>query len=156
MKKLKFAIIGNPISHSLSPIMHNYWFSKYKINAEYELLKIDDNEIKSIMDKIKNKEIPGTIVYEDDQCFAIEDINPQAPIHILIIPHKEIAKISDTSPEDKDLLGHLLYVSKKIADKYDLDDNYRLIINNGAGAGQSVFHIHVHLMGGRSLNWPPG
>ena len=110
----------------------------------------------SIFTKIKNKEISGTIVYEDDQCFAIEDINPQAPIHILIIPHKEIAKISDTSPEDKDLLGHLLYVSKKIADKYDLDDNYRLIINNGAGAGQSVFHIHVHLMGGRSLDWPPG
>ena len=106
----------------------------------------------SIFTKIKNKEIAGTIVYEDDQCFAIEDINPQAPIHILIIPHKEIAKISDTSPEDKDLLGHLLYVSKKIADKYDLDDNYRLIINNGAGAGQSVFHIHVHLMGGRSLD----
>ena len=110
----------------------------------------------SIFTKIKNKEIAGTIVYEDYQCFAIEDINPQAPIHILIIPHKEIAKISDTSPEDKDLLGHLLYVSKKIADKYDLDDNYRLIINNGAGAGQSVFHIHVHLMGGRSLDWPPG
>lgn len=110
----------------------------------------------SIFTKIKNKEIGGTIVYEDDQCFAIEDINPQAPIHILIIPHKEIAKISDTSPEDKDLLGHLLHVSKKIADKYDLDDNYRLIINNGAGAGQSVFHIHVHLMGGRSLDWPPG
>ena len=110
----------------------------------------------SIFTKIKNKEIPGTIVYKDDQCFALEDINPQAPIHILIIPHKEIAKISDTSPEDKDLLGHLLYVSKKIADKYDLDDNYRLIINNGAGAGQSVFHIHVHLMGGRSLDWPPG
>ena len=64
--------------------------------------------------------------------------------------------MSDTSPEDKDLLGHLLYVSKKIADKYDLKDNYRLIINNGAGAGQSVFHIHVHLMGGRSLVWPPG
>ena len=110
----------------------------------------------SIFTKIKNKEIAGTIVYEDNQWFAIEDINPQAPIHILIIPHKEIAKISDTSPEDKDLLGHLLYVSKKIADKYDLDDNYRLIINNGAGAGQSVFHIHVHLMGGRSLDWPPG
>ena len=89
----------------------------------------------SIFTKIKNKEIPGNIVYEDDQCFAIEDINPQAPVHILIIPHKEITKVSDTSSEDKDLLGHLLYVSKKIADRYDLDDNYRLIINNGVGAG---------------------
>ena len=110
----------------------------------------------SIFTKIKNQEIPVNIVYEDDQCFAIEDINPQAPDHILIIPHKEITKVSDTSSEDKDLLGHLLYVSKKIADKYDLNDNFRLIINNGAGAGQSVFHIHVHLMGCRSLEWPPG
>jgi histidine triad (HIT) family protein len=110
----------------------------------------------SIFTKIKNKEIPGNVIYEDDKCFALEDINPQAPVHILIIPHKEIAKISDSTPEDKELLGHLLLVSKTIAQKYELESNYRLIINNGAGAGQSVFHIHVHLMGGRSLDWPPG
>ena len=110
----------------------------------------------SIFTKIKNKEIPGNVIFEDDKCFALEDINPQAPVHILIIPHKEIAKISDSTPEDKELLGHLLLVSKTIAQKYELKNNYRLIINNGAGAGQSVFHIHVHLMGGRSLDWPPG
>ena len=110
----------------------------------------------SIFTKIKNKEIPGNVIYEDDKCFALEDINPQAPVHILIIPHKEIAKISDSTPEDKELLGHLLQVSKTIAQKYELENNYRLIINIGAGAGQSVFHIHVHLMGGRSLDWPPG
>ena len=110
----------------------------------------------SIFTKIKNKEIPGNVIFEDDKCFALEDINPQAPVHILIIPHKEIAKISDSTPEDKELLGHLLLVSKTIAQKYKLENNYRLIINNGAGAGQSVFHIHVHLMGGRSLDWPPG
>ena len=110
----------------------------------------------SIFTKIKNKEIPGNVIYEDDKCFALEDINPQAPVHILIIPHKEIAKISDSTLEDKELLGHLLLVSKTIAQKYELENNYRLIINNGAGAGQSVFHIHVHLMGGRSLDWPPG
>jgi len=110
----------------------------------------------SLFTKIKNKEIPGNVIYEDDKCFALEDINPQAPVHILIIPHKEIAKISDSTIEDKELLGHLLLVSKTIAQKYELENNYRLIINNGAGAGQSVFHIHVHLMGGRSLDWPPG
>ena len=110
----------------------------------------------SLFTKIKNKEIPGNVIYEDDKCFALEDINPQAPVHILIIPHKEIAKISDSTPEDKELLGHLLLVSKTIAQKYELENNYRLIINNGAGAGQSVFHIHVHLMGGRRLDWPPG
>ena len=110
----------------------------------------------SLFTKIKNKEIPGNVIYEDDKCFALEDINPQAPVHILIIPHKEIAKISDSTIEDKELLGHLLLVSKTIAQKYELENNYRLIINNGAGAGQSVFHIHVHLMGGRSLDWQPG
>ena len=110
----------------------------------------------SLFTKIRKWEIPGKIVYQDDLCFAIEDINPQAPVHILIIPIKEIEKVSDASEEDINLLGHLLHVSKKIAQDHDLDNNYRLIINNGAGAGQSVFHIHVHLLGGRSLEWPPG
>ena len=110
----------------------------------------------SIFTKIKNKEIPGNVIYEDDKCFALKDINPQAPVHILIIPHKEITKVSDSATEDIELLGHLLYISKTIAQKYELEDNYRLIINNGAKAGQSVFHIHIHLMGGRSLEWPPG
>ena len=110
----------------------------------------------SLFTKIRKGDIPGKIVYQDDLCFAIEDINPQAPVHILIIPIKEIEKVSDASEEDINLLGHLLHISKKIAQDHHLDSNYRLIINNGAGAGQSVFHIHVHLLGGRSLEWPPG
>ncbi|MBT10387.1 MAG: histidine triad nucleotide-binding protein [Gammaproteobacteria bacterium] len=110
----------------------------------------------SLFTKIRKGDIPGKIVYEDDLCFAIEDINPQAPVHILIIPIKEIEKVSDASEKDINLLGHLLHVSKKIAHDHSLENNYRLIINNGAGAGQSVFHIHVHLLGGRSLDWPPG
>ena len=110
----------------------------------------------SLFTKIRKGDIPGKIVYQDDLCFAIEDINPQAPVHILIIPIKEIEKVSDASEEDINLLGHLLHVSKKIAQYHSLENNYRLIINNGAGAGQSVFHIHVHLLGGRSLDWPPG
>ena len=110
----------------------------------------------SLFTKIRKGDIPGKIVYQDDLCFAIEDINPQAPVHILIIPIKEIEKVSDASEEDIKLLGHLLHVSKKIAQDHSLENNYRLIINNGAGAGQSVFHIHVHLLGGRSLDWPPG
>ena len=110
----------------------------------------------SLFTKIRKGEIPGNIVYQDDLCFAIEDINPQAPVHILIIPIKEIEKVSDASEEDINLLGHLLHVSKNIAQDHSLENNYRLIINNGAGAGQSVFHIHVHLLGGRSLDWPPG
>ena len=110
----------------------------------------------SIFTKIRKGEISGNIVYQDEKCFAIEDINPQAPVHLLIIPIKEIEKVSDAQVEDIELLGHLLHVSKQLAQDYELNENYRLIINNGAGAGQSVFHIHVHLMGGRNLNWPPG
>ena len=111
---------------------------------------------KSIFTKILDGEIPGDILFEDKVCFAIKDINPQAPTHILIIPKKPVEKVSDAEPDDKEMLGHLLLVSKAIANEQGLDDNYRLIINNGAKAGQSVFHIHVHLLGGRSLNWPPG
>ena len=111
---------------------------------------------KSIFTKILDGQIPGDILFEDEVCFAIKDINPQAPIHILIIPKKLVEKVSDAEPDDKEMLGHLLLVSKAIANKQGLDNNYRLIINNGAKAGQSVFHIHVHLLGGRSLNWPPG
>ena len=110
----------------------------------------------SLFTKIKNGDVPGNILYQDEHCFAIEDINPQAPVHILIIPIKEIEKVSDASDEDINLLGHLVYVSKKIAQDHNLDNNYRLIINNGTGAGQSVFHIHIHLLGGRDLSWPPG
>tara|TARA_Y100001970_G_scaffold77279_1_gene98220 strand:- start:6318 stop:6659 length:342 start_codon:yes stop_codon:yes gene_type:complete len=110
----------------------------------------------SLFTKIRKGEIPGNIVYQDEKCFAIEDINPQAPVHLLIIPIKEIEKVSDAQVEDIELLGHLLHVSKQLAQDYGLNENYRLIINNGTGAGQSVFHIHVHLMGGRNLNWPPG
>tara|TARA_B100002019_G_scaffold271715_1_gene266369 strand:+ start:191 stop:532 length:342 start_codon:yes stop_codon:yes gene_type:complete len=110
----------------------------------------------SIFIKILNKEIPGDIVYEDNECFAIKDINPQAPIHLLIIPKKHIAKVSDANDEDRELLGSLLLASKKIAKKFNLDDNYRLVVNNGAKAGQTVFHIHIHLLGGKSLSWSPG
>ena len=111
---------------------------------------------KSLFSKILDGEIPGDIVFEDDLCFAINDINPQAPVHILIIPKKAIEKVSDAEAADREVLGHLLLVSKVIANEHGLSNNYRLIINNGAKAGQSVFHIHVHLLGGRSLNWPPG
>lgn len=110
----------------------------------------------SLFTKILRKEIPGDIVYEDNECFAIKDINPQAPVHLLIIPKKLIAKVSDANDEDRELLGSLLLASKKIARKFNLDDNYRLVINNGAKAGQTVFHIHIHLLGGKSLSWSPG
>ena len=110
----------------------------------------------TLFSKIINREIPADIVYEDDLCLAFRDINPQAPVHILIIPKKTIARLSDTTEEDKELLGHLLLTANKLAGQEGISDCFRLNVNNGEGAGQTVFHLHVHLLGGRSFTWPPG
>ena len=95
-------------------------------------------------------------MYEDDVAFVIKDINPQAPTHLLIIPKKVIPKLSDSTQEDQEILGHLMLVAGKVAEDLGLDETFRLVVNNGAKAGQSVFHLHIHLLSGRSLNWPPG
>ncbi|MGA1511319.1 MAG: histidine triad nucleotide-binding protein [Proteobacteria bacterium] len=110
----------------------------------------------TLFEKIINREIPADIVYEDELSLAFKDINPQAPVHVLIIPKKPIEKLSDANIEDQALLGHLMLVAGKIAEQLNLDNTFRIIINNGAGAGQSVFHLHLHLMSGRPLSWPPG
>ena len=105
--------------------------------------------------KIINREIPADIIYEDDISIAFNDISPQAPTHILIIPKKEIQKISEADENDKELLGHLLLVAKKITDENDIKD-FRMVINNGAEAGQTVFHLDIHILAGRAFGWPPG
>ena len=110
----------------------------------------------TIFQKIIDKELPADIVYEDDSCLAFKDINPVAPIHILIIPRKRIEKISDSNTEDKELLGHLFLVAGNIARDLGIEDAFRLVVNNGAGAQQTVFHLHIHLIAGREFNWPPG
>jgi histidine triad (HIT) family protein len=110
----------------------------------------------TIFDKIISKEIPADIVYEDEICLAFKDANPQAPIHILIIPKKSIAKVADAETEDQNILGHLLLKASEIAEMLGVKDAFRLVINNGERAGQTVFHLHIHLLAGRPLNWPPG
>jgi len=106
--------------------------------------------------KIINREIPADIVYEDEQCLAFKDINPQAPMHILIIPKKPIAKLTDAEAGDQELLGHLLLKASEIAEQQGYGAAFRLVVNNGEGAGQAVFHLHLHILGGRPLSWPPG
>ena len=102
-------------------------------------------------------EIPSKRVYEDDLTFAFHDINPQAPTHVLIVPKKHIASLNEASQDDRELLGHLTLVASKLADQLGIvAGGYRTVINTGAGAGQSVWHIHVHLLGGRVMGWPPG
>jgi histidine triad (HIT) family protein len=110
----------------------------------------------TLFEKIINREVPADILYEDELSIVIKDISPQAPTHLLIIPKKVIPKLSDATDEDQNILGHLMLVAGKIAEQLELDETFRLVVNNGAKAGQSVFHLHLHLLSGRSLNWPPG
>jgi len=110
----------------------------------------------TLFEKIINKEIPAEILYEDDISIVIKDISQQAPTHLLIIPKKVIPKLSDATDEDQDILGHLMLLAGQIANQLGLDETFRLVVNNGAKAGQSVFHLHLHLLSGRPLNWPPG
>ncbi len=110
----------------------------------------------TLFSKIINREISADIVYEDDLCLAFRDINPQAPVHILLIPKQPIAKISDATDSDQSLLGHLLLKAGKIVREQGYADSFRLVVNNGERAGQSVFHLHVHILAGRDFSWPPG
>ena len=109
----------------------------------------------NIFQDIIGKKIPADIIHEDNLSIAFNDISPQAPTHILIIPKKNIAKISDANDEDENLLGHLLLVAKKVTSDMGITD-YRIIINNGSEAGQTVFHLHLHILAGRPFGWPPG
>ena len=111
---------------------------------------------KTLFEKIIDREIPADIIFEDELSIVIKDIRPQAPTHLLIIPKKVIPKLSDSTAEDQSILGHLMLVAGQIADQLGLDETFRLVVNNGAKAGQSVFHLHLHLLSGRPLNWPPG
>jgi histidine triad (HIT) family protein len=110
----------------------------------------------SLFGKIISREIPATIVYEDDQCLAFRDISPQAPTHVLLIPKKEIPRLVDATDEDRALLGHLMLTASRIARELGAGDAFRLVVNNGAEAGQSVFHLHLHILAGRHMAWPPG
>lgn len=111
---------------------------------------------KTIFQKIIDGEVPADIVYEDDRCVAFRDVNPQAPTHILVVPRKPIPSVDDIAEEDEPLVGHLFTVARKVAADEGLTNGYRTVFNCGADAGQSVDHLHLHLLGGRPLDWPPG
>ena len=112
---------------------------------------------KTIFQKIANREIPGDIVYEDDLCLCFRDIAPQAPVHLLLVPRKLIVRIGEADPVDQDLLGHLLTRVRIIAEQEGLaEDGFRVVINNGKNGGEAVPHLHLHILAGRPLEWPPG
>ena len=107
--------------------------------------------------RIIERRAPAKIVHEDEQVVVIQDVNPQAPVHLLVLPRKHLASLKETAPEDEPLLGHLFTVAARLARERGLESNgYRAVINNGSWAGQSVLHLHVHVLGGRVFHWPPG
>jgi len=110
----------------------------------------------NVFQKILDRQIKADIVYEDDRCLAFRDVNPQAPVHVLIIPRKVIPTHADVKPEDRELLGHLHLVAAQLAEKLGIGDGYRLVLNCKERAGQTVPHLHLHLLGGCNLTWPPG
>ena len=123
-----------------------FWFRIFQSTME-----------KTLFQKICDKEIPADIVYEDDQVLAFRDISPQAPTHVLLIPRKAIPRVNEAKAEDQMLLGHLLLKAAEVARNIGLEENgFRLVINNGRDGGESVPHLHCHILGGRALQWPPG
>ena len=110
----------------------------------------------TVFGKIIAGEIPADVVYEDDLCLAFRDVNPKAPTHILLVPKKPITQLSEADQEDQSLLGHLMLTAGKIAEDEGFGHAFRLVVNNGADAGQTVFHLHLHIIAGRRLGWPPG
>lgn len=112
--------------------------------------------MKTLFEKIINREITAKIEYEDDRCIVIHDVDPQAPTHLLVIPKKVIPRIAEIQPADQELVGHLLYTAGSIAQSLNLDGGFRVVINNGKDGGETVPHLHVHVLGGRPMTWPPG
>ena len=112
--------------------------------------------MRTLFEKIVAREIPAQIVFEDDLVLAIRDLNPQAPVHVLIFPKRPVPRIAEATPDDHKLLGHLLLKAAEVARQLNLQPGYRLVINNGADGGETVPHLHCHILGGRHLGWPPG
>ncbi|KAM9360472.1 histidine triad nucleotide-binding protein 2, mitochondrial isoform 1-T1 [Symphorus nematophorus] len=110
----------------------------------------------TIFSKVIDKSIPADIIYEDEKCLAFRDISPQAPVHFLVIPRVPIPRISEAKDDDAELLGHLLVVAKNVAKQESLNEGYRVVINDGKHGAQSVYHLHIHVLGGRQMTWPPG
>jgi histidine triad (HIT) family protein len=111
---------------------------------------------KTLFQKIADREIPAKLIHEDAVCVAFHDISPQAPTHVLVVPRKPIARVGEATAEDQATLGHLLLVAAQLSRQLNLAKGFRIVINNGPDGGESVPHLHVHLLGGRALSWPPG
>lgn len=141
--------------------MLSAWFANQELHGRmYEgrtntfLYGINMN--KTIFEKIIQREIPAKILYEDDRCIAFHDVNPQAPVHVLLVTKRVIPMLRDVTSADSELMGYLMFKVSEIAKMLNIQDNFRLVINNGEQACQTVFHLHLHILSGRQFHWPPG
>lgn len=132
------------------------WTASKVLTSSHMISGKNEMSEKTIFKRIIDKEIPATVVYEDEQCLAFRDVHPQAPVHLLVIPRKEIPSLQHVEQSDEPLLGHLLFVCHKLAAAEGLDAGFRVVINAGVDGGQTVDHLHFHVLGKRSLHWPPG
>uniref|UniRef100_UPI00358EEA71 adenosine 5'-monophosphoramidase HINT1 n=1 Tax=Myxine glutinosa TaxID=7769 RepID=UPI00358EEA71 len=124
--------------------------------SEVEKAQVAAPAADTIFGKIIRKEIPADVVYEDEQCLAFKDRSPQAPVHFLVVPRKPITCLSKAQDGDAALLGHMMVVAQKCAKKLGLSNGFRLVVNDGSDGAQSVYHLHLHVLGGRQMSWPPG
>ncbi|XP_004518801.1 histidine triad nucleotide-binding protein 1 isoform X2 [Ceratitis capitata] len=136
--------------------MPHSFYVEGKMSSEVAKAQTASASEDTIFGKILRKEIPCKFIYEDDKCVAFHDINGQAPKHFLVIPRKPIVQLSKAVEDDKELLGHLMLVGAKVAEELGLEKGYRVVINNGQHGAQSVYHLHLHFLGGRQMQWPPG
>lgn len=127
-----------------------------EVRLAHEASKKYGSPAPTIFNKVIDKSIAADVIYEDEKCLAFRDINPQAPVHFLVIPKVPIPRISEVKDDDAELLGHLLVVAKNVAKQESLHKGYRLVINDGKHGAQSVYHLHIHVLGGRQMTWPPG
>ncbi|XP_007230088.2 histidine triad nucleotide-binding protein 2, mitochondrial isoform X2 [Astyanax mexicanus] len=144
--------------HRRAVLLQNHCMSTHsdEVRLAQEASKKYGNPAPTIFSKVIDKTIPADIIFEDYKCLAFRDINPQAPVHFLVIPRTPIPRISEAHDDDALLLGHLLVVAKNLAKKEGLDEGYRVVINDGKNGAQSVYHLHIHVLGGRQMQWPPG
>ncbi|XP_061195082.1 uncharacterized HIT-like protein Synpcc7942_1390 [Saccostrea echinata] len=156
VKYLTNSVQGNQQCYTLN-MSKNYTTSRPLLSDEVKKAQgAKRTREPTIFSKIVDKSIPADIIYEDELCLAFQDVSPQAPVHFLVIPKSPIPGISDVVVQNKELLGHLLLTAKQVAEQENLSNGYRLVINDGPDGAQSVHHLHIHVMGGRQMTWPPG
>ena len=163
--KLQFGLSGRRLNGTpcpepdgpITPPLHRPIFPRFPIDGRAWQSQFLRTMSKTLFEKIIAREIPAAIVYEDDRVLAFRDIKPQAPTHVLLIPKKPIPRVGEATQEDQELLGYLMLKAAEVASQLGLaKSGYRLVFNNGPDAGEAVPHLHCHILGGRSLGWPPG